>query len=340
MRFIRPWKRESVKTCARFHDSTFSRFHVSTVVWVMSVLGATVAFAQVVETRPPETAPATQPARIDEAFEARIEQVWGSVSTARVDEQGVRGEWRPAKDGDLLPAGTWIRTRVRSKVLLTFGDDTVVVIERATLASIDQFHRDGDAKVIKLGLGHGAVRAGVAETTLRSDMTIESPIATLSKKGTMVFRFEYLPGSHQFIISLTDEGLVEALNEETGATYTVRPGTYVTDAMMRWIDRVTFDRVVYVIDPFGQTDPEAWFNAMNTTGIIVVEPGGGATAWALEHRQGGELAAVDAANRAAMRRSASSLGLLPPGAGVRVRPEGNFGTGRGRLPSVIRGGGQ
>ncbi len=302
------------------------------------MLAATLAFGQVVEVRPPETAPATRPAGIDAAFEARIEQVWGSVSTARVDAQGVRGEWRPAKDGDLLPAGTWIRTRVRSKVLLTFGDDTAVLIERATLASIDQFHRAGDAKVIKLGLGHGAVRAGVAETTLRSDMTIESPIATLSKKGTMVFRFEYLPGSRQFIISLTDEGLVEALHEDTGETYTVRPGTYVTEAMMRWIDRATFDRVLYVIDPYGQTNPEAWFNAMNTTGIIVVEPGGGATGWSLEHRQGGELAAVDAANRDAIRRSAGAPGFLPPQAGVIERPEGNFGTGRGRLPSVIRSG--
>ena len=51
-----------------------------------------------------------------------------------------------------------------------------------------EFEITADAKVLRMGLGHGAVRGGVAETTLRSDLSIETPTATLSKRGTIGFR--------------------------------------------------------------------------------------------------------------------------------------------------------
>jgi hypothetical protein len=160
----------------------------------------------------------------------------------------------------------------------------VILVERATLASIDQFLNSTEAEWIRLGLGHGAIRGGVAETTLRSNLTIDTPTATLSKKGTIDFRIAYEPSFHQFKISLAEEGLVEALDKLTRESRRVYPGQYVTQAMVRWVDTAAFDRLVPIVDVLGQTGLEKLFNVLNNSGLAVVEPGGGAAIWSVVKR--------------------------------------------------------
>ncbi|MHC4443658.1 MAG: FecR domain-containing protein [Planctomycetota bacterium] len=276
--------------------------------------------------------PTTQPQKVDEQFQARIIKVVGKVSYSIADQNRVPGKWQPAKAGDLLPAGTRIRTRLRSKVVMTFGDDSVVLIDRATLASIDQFHRTADTKKIRLGLGHGTIRAGVAETTLRSDMTIDTPTATLSKKGTIGFSMRYEKITGRFTIALETQGLINALNKITNRSQSISPGQYVTQAMTRWIETASFDRFVPVVDTFSMTKAEKLFNMVQESGLGVLEPGGGNNVMTLNGRNAGRLFAMLAEQR---RNRLIRDQIKPDGTRIFNRPEGNFGTGSGLLPSLL-----
>jgi len=302
-----------------------------TILALVMALGAvSTAWAQPAATQPAMAGGVqTRPAEDVDAMSARIVQLAGRVQVARVDAAGEIGSWEDARVGDQLPAGTRIRTRLRSQVVLMFGDASVVLIDRATLASIDQFHRSGDTKFVRLGLGHGAIRAGVAETTLRSDMTIETPTATLSKKGTIDFGIEYEPSSGRFRIFLAREGLVEALNKLTGERRAVLPGQYVTQAMIRWITTATFDRRVALADLFGLTGSEKWFNAMNGSGRGAVEPGGGMQAGNVGPGQGGQTSTGTGSQFTRLGR----MTTITPGA--IERPEGNFGTGGAVVPRLF-----
>jgi len=269
-------------------------------------------------------------------MQAKVVKLEGTVQYALADAAGTSTEWKTAKVGDTLPAGTRIRTRLRSKVVLMFGDDTVVMIDRATLASIDQFRRVADTKEVRLGLGHGAVRAGVAEATLRSDMTIETPTATLSKKGTMDFGIEYEASTGRFKIDLAQEGLVQALNRLTNESRSLHAGQYVTEAMVRWVETATFDRHVSFADVFGQTGAEKLFNALNGSGLGSSNPGGGAVVRNFMARGTGGATTGTGAN---LTNALGAGALLnpqntPTGPKVVNRPEGNFGTGSGKLPRL------
>lgn len=306
-----------------------------TSILTLLVLGlAGVAIAQAPATQPATEVPpaATQPADVDEVYEARVIQVVNRADYQLVDEQGEPGEWQPAKVNDLLPQGTRVRTLLRSRLTLAFGPDVVTVIEPMTIASIDQFYRAGDTKRVRISMGHGSIRAGAAETTLRSDMTIDTPTATLSKRGTMDFGIQYFPPTEhgspgRFRIYLAREGLVEALNKMTDESRAILPGQYITQAMRRWIDTLSEDRWVPVVDTWAMTDAEALFNMLNDSGLSVVEPGGGSEIYKLAGRDVGKLAALINAQRTGFRPIVPSIS--PPGQTVFVRPEGNFGTGAG-----------
>ncbi len=295
------------------------------------LLGAAPALAQEVTITPttlPASTPATQPAA--SGLSAVVVLVAGHASVAMPGADGKAGEWRDAKVGDTLPPGTQIRTRTRSKLGLRFGDDTAVVIENATKASIDQFARAGDTQEVKLGLGYGAIRAGVAETTLRSDFAIQTPTATLSKRGTWDFRLEYEAVTGRFRASLAEEGLIEMFNQHNQQSMSVGPGQYLTQAMLQWFNTNAYDRWIPIIDWIGVDANEENFHALISTGITVVEPGGGYPTRTLSGASSdafmGRLAALRAAQQGGSNRPPSMIG-----GGLRIinRGEGNFGTGSG-----------
>lgn len=297
-------------------------------IFAMLAMGSTV-WAQA--SAAPATAPAetgsaaTQPAGVDEPFEATAVKVVGNVLYALAGADGKPGEFKPVREGDKLPAGAIIQTRLRSKVLLAFGPDTVVLIDRVTMASIDQFHRAGDTKKVQLGLGHGLIRAAAVETTLRSDMTISSPVATLSKRGTLDFGMRYEPGTGRYVVFLNEEGLVELMDWIRDVRRTIEPGQYVTQALLTWIETRTLDRYVPVTDRWGLTQAEFQFDAhFGARGIGVVQPGAGFNNFTSN---------FSGSNRNAPLGTqvlSSPVVLSPGSAGPRQvnRPEGNFGTGR------------
>lgn len=231
--------------------------------------------------------------------------------------------WKALKVGDKIPAGTQIRTPLRTRLLLQIGDDTLVLAKQETLMSLDEMYKTADTKTTRMSLGHGEIRAGVAEGALRSDMTIDSTVATLSKKGTWGFGMSKF--GRNVRMSLSERGLVDALFKATGQRRLVFPGQYVDTLTIgrMWILTATFNRVVSMYEFAGLTGAELEDNHLNTSGLAVVQPAPGVGTYDAAGQGGAQRApTVDMSDQAA--RAALTLG------GQNMffnRPEGNFGFG-------------
>ncbi len=252
---------------------------------------------------------------------AVVIEVAGSVDWAAAGVSPLVAEgWTRVAVGDRLAAGMLIRTGLRSHVNLQFGVTTTVSIRSATYASIDQFYKSATTETVRVGLGYGTVRGGSSEGEMRADVTVDSTVATLAKRGTEGWQIQVEPGTGRFRISLAEYGLVEAiqkLSAERSASRTVRPGEYATHANIAnmWIEQDIFDRNVSFYEATGLTEADAKFSADNTRGFGELGPGAGATLVDLSGRAG-------AAALAPPGPAPPAVGPLGPV----TRPEGNFGT--------------
>jgi hypothetical protein len=296
------------------------------ILLLTMVTGALALPASAQTTQPADAAASTQPTAADGELQARVVKVTGRVRYGIPDADGNVAEWHPAKVGDLLPAGAQVRTGLRSKAVLAFGPTAAVIFEQLTQASVAEHERITDGRDVKLALGHGMLRAGVAETTVRCDMTISTPTATLTKRGTMDFGIQYEPSRQRFRVFLDKSGMIELLNEKTNRSMKILPGQYMTEAMEQWLILAAEERFVSVLDVFGLTDIEQLVELLYGSGLGVVEPGAGPNTNSV--RRTGKLAADIIAQE----------GQLPPNAGPSgfdglfgsnyiPRGEGNFGTG-------------
>lgn len=306
----------------------------------LSVLSASAIAQDAADTDTPTTTttPESTPPADAEPIYARVIEVSGDVRYAPLDST----DWKPVELDMQLPAETQIRTGLRSAVKFQIGEQapfTAMVIESVGKIVLSEAYRAPDKKRVRIGVAYGKVRAGVAEGGLQSDFTVDTPVATLSKRGTWDFgvRFER-PNRFQFF--LNDHGLIQILNRITGDIRTLTPGQNVTEAMRQWLTQARFARTVPVPDIFGQGEIDMSFNHIRTGGLGITNLGGGESTF------------VNLSNRSA-RNAFSSLvtqslrrGNLPlpfnPGTGSGAggpirRPEGFFGTGRGDqlVPVVI-----
>lgn len=233
--------------------------------------------------------------------------------------------WTQLKVGDELASGAQIRTGIRGHVNLLFGEGTIVSIRRATHASIDDFYKGATAKRVEIGLGYGTVRGGSSEGELEPDLVVDSPVATLAKRGTEGWEIQVERSSNRFRISLAQSGLVEAISK-AGRSRTVAPGQYATDATVAnlWVNQETFDRAVSFYEPYYVGDADAQFAANNSRTFGTISPGGGR-----------DLRGVTGQNSAAFvssQRSGGGAAGVPPagggggGLGVLRSSQGNFGT--------------
>jgi hypothetical protein len=292
---------------------------------VLGICGTRGLWAQ--ETAPATTQPATAPTERT-PITARVLEVRGDVKHAPLDSS----DWQPCRADEEYPEQTVILTGVRSSIKLRIGSDdthTVVVIESASKTIISEAYRTPTTKRVRIGVGYGRIRAGVAEGGLRSDFTVDSPVATLSKRGTWDFGLFYERGTDRFEIFLLDQGLVEAFNKATRTRRELLPGEAVTHTMRRWADEVQFRRNVPIPDLLGQGDVEVAFNNLEQSGLRVLSPEGGQTVLV-------DLSSAFAQNQFAALARRSLTAALPAAPSPRLRPEGFFGTGRGdELISVI-----
>ena len=282
----------------------------------------------------PATSQATsQPAAAGEhlAITARVLEVQGDVQHAPLEST----DWQPCHVDEQYPEQTVILTGVRSSIKLQIGEDdtyTALVIEPVSRTILSEAYQTSDTKRVRVGVGYGRMRAGVAEGGLKSDFTVDSPVATLSKRGTWDFGLFYERGTERFEIFLLDQGLVDAFSKITGQHRTLLPREVVTQTMRRWADEAQYRRNVPIPDMFGQADVSVAFNTLKQSGLYVINP------------EGGQATVLDLSSSAAQNQFADlarqQLTQLPGPVGTLVRPEGFFGTGRGDqlIPLIIEPG--
>lgn len=301
------------------------------------VVGAAVGRAQV-QVEPagqPAAAPQAKPAATPKAGEPQSQPAAGAVLSRVIDVKGdakyapiESTEWKPVKLGDEYPQGTKIITGVRSAVKLQIGDEepySCILIESAGLTILSETAIVNDTKKVRVGVGYGRIRAGVAEGGLKSDFTVDSPVATLSKRGTWNFTLYYERDTDIFEIGLLDRGLVQALSRITGRQRSVSPHEFVTQAMRRWLDQAEIARNVPISDILGQEDIQVAFNRLSNDGLGVLGPGGGRSVLL-------NLSNATARNNFTQRvqQTLTNLNLPPINLNQpQIRPEGFFGTGRG-----------
>ncbi len=230
---------------------------------------------------PSQTPPATtQPADDAAELTARVIEVVGSVEHAAEGVDPLDADaWHPVEVDMELAAATQIRTGLRSRCTLQFGaqpDETVIQLRRATLASIRDFQQTDEEQRVRIGLGYGTVRGGSSEGTLRSDVVVDSTVATLAKRGTEGWQIQVEPVSGVFIISLAESGLIEAYAKATDESKEVLPGEYVTDATIArmWINQEIFNRAIRFYEVPMLTDAELAFVIGETTGYGSIAPEG------------------------------------------------------------------
>ncbi|MEK6675048.1 MAG: hypothetical protein AABZ47_05260 [Planctomycetota bacterium] len=314
-----------------------------TLVWNLFVLAAGAFVTCAIGQDQPEPKPQTETvvkeksndkATVERAIEAVVTEVKGTVEFAKAGVSVLEKDgWSAVKVDDKLSAGAQIRTGLRSSVTVRFGETTYMSLRSATHASLDQLYRSANTEVVRVGLGYGTVRGGSTEGEIRANVIVDSPVATLAKRGTEGWQMEVEPVTGRFNISLSQHGLVEAIRkvrDEKRSSRVVRPGEYVTDSTIAnlWIKQNIFDRAVTFFDTSSVSTTDAEFNAENSRGYGVMAPGGGSSLVGLSGRASSAFVNEQLDGRNPTTRPPSTIVIQP---GILGRPEGNFGT-----PSTFR----
>lgn len=232
--------------------------------------------------------PQSQPAAKNGDLVYEVVEVQGKAHVAPTGTDPLKNDgWTPIKVGDQLHAGQLVRVfTVRSKVKVVArpaDPPTVMLFDRGTLVNISELAIVNGAAKSRIQLGYGQIKAGVAEGTVRSDMEIESPVATLSKRGTDIFGMEYGNGQYKMFLTDKGRGLIQAIQTQATAYGSQRlnearfvtPGQFITHQLLRAIDNVQFDREVNVNDVFGLGKSDSLFSMLNDRGLgVFLNPNG------------------------------------------------------------------
>jgi len=281
---------------------------------------------------------ASKPAGDDGSLRYEVTLVEGGVRYGNADKcDPLKSEgWTKAKKGDQLGAGLIIHVPLRSKIKLVARPETpptVILIESSSLITISDLHLKNNVATSRIKLGYGAIRAGVAEGGTRSDMEIESPVATLSKRGTDIFRFEYHDGRYMMSLSDQGRGMLQAIQNQMGAfqggqfSRYVTAGQFVTQRMLRAIDNLKFDRNIGMNDQFGLTGNDQLFTLLNDHGLGFLLPPGNRPVNAIDGPQEKEPSTGPDQNT--VNSLVSPINKQPP-----FVLGGNFGIGQGNLPGI------
>lgn len=274
-------------------------------------------------------------------------EVEGRARVAPTGTDVMRDEgWTLIKQGDFIRAGQQLRVPTRSRVKLVARPaepPTVVLFETSTLVNISELAMENGVARSRIQIAHGAVKAGVAEGEIRSDMEIESPTATLSKKGTDIFGMEVQPdGRFTMFLSEQGRGLVQGILTQSGGfgasqlrSRNLTPGQWITQQMARAIDNVQFDRKVLVNDVYGLTGVDQLFTLLNDRGGISFMLPTGNSPWSFFGNatpRDGIFSSLGAQQQ--NQSIANSFG----GQGaqtIRNFSGGDFGIGQGQVPGVF-----
>ncbi len=257
-----------------------------------------------------------------QAIFAKAIDVHGDVRFSTPDNP----ERQKLEVGGELGKDAQIWTGIGASVLFQIGDEepyTALVIDSVGKVILSEAHKTADTKRVRIGVGYGKIRAGVAEGGLKSDFTVDSPVASLSKRGTWNFGLSYTRGTGEFEVFLLERGLVEAINNATNQRRLLRPREAVTQAMRTWALEANIRRNVAIPDLLGQDDLFVAVDRGRNSGLGVTGPGQGGAVFSNTSNR--SLAAVN---------GGFGNNLAQPITGTTGptkfrRPEGYFGTGRG-----------
>ena len=150
------------------------------VTWL--ILGMTaVLLGQTTQPATPTTTPTTTSAPAEGAegvalLVYEVYEVQGQVRVGPTDADPELDEgWRPVQKEDQILAGQkiFVPNKARLKLVARPADPpTVIMLEPNTLINVSELTITNGAAVSRIDLGYGAIRAGVAEGTVRSDMQI------------------------------------------------------------------------------------------------------------------------------------------------------------------------
>lgn len=293
-----------------------------------------------------DNAPVTQPAKANSDLVYEVVEVSGRVKVAPTGtDPMLRDGWEPIKKGDILTAGQQLNVPMRSRVKFVArpaDPPTVIMIEQMTLVNIGELAFVDGAARSRIQIQYGAIKAGVAEGSTRSDMEIEAPTATLSKKGTDIFGFDVMAdGRFKMSLSAQGRGLVQGIINQSGAFGANRmgsrfltPGQWITHQMVRAIDNVQFDREVMVNDPYGLQGVDQLFALLNDRGGIgfLLPVGSNTPSYygGAPQQDGG----IPGGNN---QPGANSNNVIQNTIQIRRITGGDFGVGQGSIPSIFGG---
>ena len=269
----------------------------------------------------------------DAGLVMKVHEVYGSVKISKIGtDPKMSSEWRPLRAGEEVHANEQIRTGFRGRAKLyaqPATPPTVVMVQGGSLISFEELALRGGVSRSRIGLRYGAIRAGVAEGQVRSDMEISCPVATLSKRGTDIFELSYLKGQFRMSLSPMGRGMLRAFQFQYGSrgnlTRTrsrfITPGQFITKNILQAIDSVQMDRSINISDPFGMQGSELLFQLLNDGGLSVL------------FAQGTDLSSIVAPSEAGQQ--APDTQTLQPLGATPGRREGDFGIGGGLIPGVL-----
>jgi len=316
---------------------------------VSSVLAASLAccasaWADAPEIRPAAASqeqPDSRPVA-DGSLRYEVIAVQGKVRAGNMDADPLSDAgWFTPRKGDMLGAGLQINVPLRGGIKLVARPaepPTVISIEGGSLLSIADLHLREGVATSRIKLAYGAIRAGVAEGGTRSDMEIEAPTATLSKKGTDIFRLEHHNG--RFVMSLSEQGrgLLQAIQTQASSLGGVNkfrfvtPGQWVTNRMAMAVDNLVFDRRININDAFGLGSSDQLLTFLQGRGLgFLLVPGtnpGGLMTRATQQQPTTLLPQTDG-------MQALSAWLRGGQRTPTNQPAGNFGIGQGLVPTFI-----
>ncbi len=117
-----------------------------------------------------------------ETIEATVEAVRGIAEKCDGSMKDVT--WNPIKKGDKLGALTLVRTGLGAEVRLAFSDRCRMTVRQASKIGIREFYMKGAQATGRLGLKYGSVKAKVDSAAGPNDFEVDTPVATLSVRGS------------------------------------------------------------------------------------------------------------------------------------------------------------
>ncbi len=117
------------------------------------------------------------------SFQITVTEVKGDVDV----QADAKSDWKPAKQGDVVPVGAKICTGIDSAAVLAFGSNSVAMVREASWVEIVSFGMKGDELVAQVMVNPGVCSVAVKQLEkFKTDFEVSTPRLTASVRGSGV----------------------------------------------------------------------------------------------------------------------------------------------------------